>query len=101
MRALKHFRHRQHEVVVLHLQDPKEERFDYRDESIFVDMETGERLSVQPWEIRDGYKKMMEERITYYAKECGSQRITYERILTDTPFDVAMLRYLEKRSRLH
>jgi uncharacterized protein (DUF58 family) len=101
MRALKHFRHREHEVVVLHVQDPKEERFDYRDESIFVDMETGERLSVQPWEIRDGYKKMMDDRIAFYTKECGRQRMTYERILTDTPFDVAMLRYLEKRSRLH
>jgi uncharacterized protein (DUF58 family) len=101
MRALKHFRHRQHEVVVFHLQDPKEDLFDYRDESIFVDMETGDRLSVQPWEIREEYRKMMRERIAYYTMECGRQRIAYERVLTDTPFDVAMLRYLEKRSRLH
>ncbi|MDM7915647.1 MAG: DUF58 domain-containing protein [Candidatus Eisenbacteria bacterium] len=101
IRALKHFRHRQHEVVVLHLQDPKEERFDYRDESIFVDMESGERLNVQPWELRPEYLRLMRERIDYYKRECGANRIGYERILTDTPFDVALLRYLEKRSRLH
>ncbi|MBD3162031.1 MAG: DUF58 domain-containing protein [Candidatus Eisenbacteria bacterium] len=101
LRALKHFRHRQHEVVVFHLQDPREVRFDYRDETIFVDMETNARLNVQPWELRDGYKRLMEERIDLYRKQCGANRIAYERVLTDTPFDVAMLRYLEKRSRLH
>ena len=101
LRALKHFRHRQHEVVVFHLQDPREVRFDYREESIFVDMETGDRLNVQPWELRDGYKGLMEKRIDLYKNQCGADRIAYERVLTDTPFDVAMLRYLEKRSRLH
>jgi len=101
MRALKHFRHLQHEVVVIHLQDPREIRFDYRDETIFIDMETGERLSLQPWEIRKDYRRLMDERIEFYRKECGANRIGYERILTDTPFDVALLRYLEKRSRLH
>jgi uncharacterized protein (DUF58 family) len=101
MRALKHFRHREHEVVVFHLQDPREERFDYRDESIFVDMESGQRLNVQPWELREGYRRLMGERIEFYKKQCGANRITYQRILTDTPFDVALLRYLEKRARLH
>ena len=101
MRALKHFRHREHEVVVFHLQDPREDEFDYRDETVFVDMETGERLSVQPWELRKGYRQLMSERIDFYKKQCGMNRIAYERMLTDTPFDVAMLRYLEKRSRLH
>ena len=101
MRSLKHFRHRQHEVVVFHLQDPREERFDYRDETVFIDMETGERLSLQPWEIRKEYRQKMEERIAFYKRECGANLIGYERILTDTPFDVALLRYLEKRSRLH
>ncbi len=101
MRSLKHFRHRQHEVVVFHVQDPREERFDYRDETVFIDMETGERLSLQPWEIRKEYRKKMEERIAFYRRECGANKIAYERIMTDTPFDVALLRYLEKRSRLH
>jgi len=101
MRSLKHFRHRQHEVVVFHLQDPREERFDYRDETVFVDMETGDRLSLQPWEIRGEYRRLMEERIGFYKKECGANLIAYERILTDTPFDTALLRFLEKRARLH
>ncbi len=101
MRALKHFRHRQHEVVLIHVQDPREEKFDYRDEAIFVDMETGERLSVQPWELRSGYRRLMEERVEFYKRLCGANRIVYERVMTDKPFDVALLRYLEKRSRLH
>ncbi len=101
MRALKHFRHLQHEVVVFHLVDPLEERFDYRDETIFIDMETDERLAVQPWEIRKEYRKRLADRVEFYKRECGANLIAYEHILTDTPFDVALLRYLEKRSRLH
>jgi uncharacterized protein (DUF58 family) len=101
LRALKHFRHRRHEVLLFHLQDPKEALFDYRDETVFVDMETGERLSLQPWEIRKGYTRLMEERIEFYKKACGANHISYERVLTDTPFDVALLRFIEKRARLH
>lgn len=101
LRALKHFRHRMHEVLVFHLQDPREERFDYRDETVFVDMETNERVSLQPWEIRKEYLRLMQERIDFYKKSCGANLITYERVLTDTPFDVALLRFIEKRARLH
>lgn len=101
VRALKHFRHLEHEVVVFHLQDPREVQFDYRDETIFIDMETDERLSLQPWEIRQEYRKLMEDRVALYKRECGARSIEYERVMTDDPFDVALLRFLEKRSRLH
>ena len=43
----------------------------------------------------------MEERVEFYRRECGANLIAYERVMTDTPFDVALLRYLEKRARLH
>jgi uncharacterized protein (DUF58 family) len=101
MAALKHFRHRQHEVVVFHIQDPAEAEFPYREEGLFVDIETGERLNVLPWEIARDFRAKVEERVSYYKRGCSENRIEYERVLTRTPFDTALLRYLEKRQRLH
>jgi len=99
--ALKHFRHRQHEVVIFHLQDPLEAEFPFREEGLFVDVETGEKLNVLPWEMAKDFRRRMEERVAFYKRGCSENRIDYERVLTSTPFDVALLRYLEKRQRLH
>lgn len=101
MAALKHFRYRQHEVVVFHIHDPAEAVFPYREEGMFIDVESGERLNVLPWELAKEFRRRLEERIAYYRRGCSENRIEYERVLTSTPFDTALLRYLEKRQRLH
>lgn len=101
VRALKHFRHRRHEVVVFHIQDPNEAEFPYKEEGIFVDLETGERLNVLPWEAAREYRERMEARVQFYRRGCAENNIAYERVRTDTPYDVALLRYLEKRQKLH
>ncbi|MFN8549061.1 MAG: DUF58 domain-containing protein [Candidatus Eisenbacteria bacterium] len=101
VRALKHFRHRRHEVVVFHLQDPAEAEFPYKDEGIFVDLETGEKLNVLPWEAAKEYRRRIEERVNFYKRAAAENNISYERVLTRTSYDLALLRYLEKRQRLH
>ena len=101
MRALKHFRHRQHEVVVFHILDPYEVNFPFRGESGFVDMETGRELMTQPWEIADQYRKRFASWSKAYERVCLENRIEYVQLTTETPYDVALLRYLEKRKRLH
>jgi uncharacterized protein (DUF58 family) len=101
MRALKHFRHRQHEVVVFHILDPYEIQFPFRQEAGFVDLETGKELLTQPWEIADQYRERFESWSKAYERVCLENRIEYVRLSTQTPYDVALLRYLEKRKRLH
>ena len=101
MRALKHFRHRQHEVVVFHVLDPWEIEFPFRNESGFVDLETGAEIMTQPWEIAEEYRKKVQAWTDAYQRLCLENRIEYVRLSTETPFDVALLRYLEKRRRLH
>jgi uncharacterized protein (DUF58 family) len=101
IRTLKHFRHRQHEVVVFHILDPYEIEFPFRQESGFIDMESGEELLTQPWEIAAEYKNRLEAWSKTYERACLDNRIEYVRLSTDTPYDVALLRYLEKRRRLH
>jgi uncharacterized protein (DUF58 family) len=98
--GLQHFRHRRHEVVVFHILDPDEIEFPYADTSTFVDMESGERLTTEPWEIAKRYRERLAAWSAQYARVCRENRIDYVRLDTRTPFDQALLAYLEKRARL-
>ncbi|MCK4413782.1 MAG: DUF58 domain-containing protein [Candidatus Eisenbacteria sp.] len=99
--GLKHFRHRQHEVVVLNILDPAEIQFPFREETVFIDMETREQISTIPWELAREYRERVESWRQAYRRTCAEHSIGYAEIHTDTPYDVALLRYLEKRRRLH
>ncbi|MCK4305400.1 MAG: DUF58 domain-containing protein [Candidatus Eisenbacteria sp.] len=99
--GLKHFRHRQHEVVVFHVLDPAEVAFPFQEETIFVDMETDQRLSTIPWEYAQEYRRQVEHWRRTYRRVCAEHAIDYVEVRTDMPYDVALLRYLEKRRRLH
>jgi len=98
--GLQHFRHRNHEVIVFHVLDPDEIDFPYTDSSTFVDMETGQQLTTEPWEIARTYRERLEAWSGQYARACRENLIDYVRLDTRTPFDQALLRYLEKRARL-
>jgi uncharacterized protein (DUF58 family) len=98
--GLQHFRHRHHEVVVFHVLDPDELDFPYTDTATFVDMESGERLTTEPWEIAQRYRERLATWSAHYARVCRENLIDYVRLDTRTPFDQALLAYLEKRARL-
>jgi uncharacterized protein (DUF58 family) len=100
LKGLQHFHHRHHEVVVFHVLDPDEIEFPYSDTTTFVDSETGERLTTEPWEIARRYRERLEAWSDVYRRQCREQRMDYVRIDTRTPFDQALLAYLEKRARL-
>ena len=98
--ALKHFRHSHHEVLVMHVLDPMERTFAFGNDAIFKDIETGESLSTQPYHVQRAYQKTMNEFIELYKKECRENMIDYVLLDTSTPFDVALLNYLNKRQRI-
>ena len=99
--GLAHFRHRQHEVLVFHILDPAEWTFDFDQPATFVDSETGEEVALEPWEVRQGYKRRLEAWAERYRTECRRAQIDYVAVDTSTPYDQALYRYLEKRRRLH
>ncbi len=55
--GLQHFRHQKHEVILFHIQDKDELDFDFKRETEFVDAETSERITVNPWMIRKDYQR--------------------------------------------
>jgi len=99
--ALKHFRHRKHEVIVFHLLDESELGFPFDEELTFVDMETHEEVVADAKQIGARYKRNIEKWIAEYKRQCHEHLVEYALLCTSTPYDVALTRYLEKRARLH
>lgn len=98
--ALKAFRHRGHEVVVFHILDGRELTLDYKGEVRFVDRETGEKVRTQPWFLKGDYRRAVSGWIAGLERECKEHAIDYNFVTTDTPFDRALVAYLNKRRRL-
>jgi uncharacterized protein (DUF58 family) len=99
--ALKHFRHRKNEVIVMHVLDPMERSFAFGTDAVFRDVETAERVTTLPWQIQESYRGAMSQFLETYKRECREHAIDYVMMDTATPFDVALTGYLARRERLH
>ena len=64
-------------------------------------LEAGLRRYLRDPEYQAELGRELREWVGRYQRECGQQRIDYVRLTTDQPYDAALLRYLEKRRRLH
>lgn len=101
MTALKHFRSRGNEVIVLQVLDPLERSFAFDDEAVFRDMETGEELMTHPWHIRKAYRETLKDFIDGYRRACRENNIDHVLLDTATPFDKALMEYLKKRKKVY
>ena len=101
MTALKHFRHKGHEVVVMQVLDPLERSFAFDGDAIFKDLETQEEVMTQPWHIQKAYQQSMQELLDFYKRHCRDNNIDYVLLDTSTPFDKALFEYLNKRKRMN
>ena len=100
MNGLKHFRHKQQEVIVFHILDRKELEFDFNSRTRFLDMETGEEITTEPWHIRSNYIDLISSLQEFYQKECRESLIDYLPIFTDEYLDKSITGYLNKRQKL-
>jgi uncharacterized protein (DUF58 family) len=98
--GLKHFRHRKHEVILFHLLDPAETDFPFKEEALFIDVETDQKLMTIPWEISEEYASRLAAWKGMYRRVCAEHHIDYVEVSSSLPFDRALMRYLEKRKRL-
>ncbi|MCP4633659.1 MAG: DUF58 domain-containing protein [candidate division Zixibacteria bacterium] len=99
--GLKHFRHKNHEVILFHVLDPRERDFAFPAEAIFKDLETGEEITTLPWQMRKHYEKATKDFSDKIAGECRQSRIDYYPIDTSKPFDLALYAFLSKREKLY
>lgn len=99
--ALKHFRYKRNEVIVFQVLDPLEMSFAIDSPTVFKDLETNKEMLSQPISVINDYQDAVKEFIETYKNACLSNNIDYTLISTETPFDTALMEYLNKRKRLN
>lgn len=80
--------------------DPLERSFAFGSDALFRDLETGEVLPSQPYHMQRAYQQAMAQFIERTKRECRENGIDYLLLDTGTPFDTALLNYLNKRRRM-
>ena len=95
--GLKHFRHKKHEVIVFHIIDRQELTFDFSVRTRFRDLETGEEITTEPWQIQAAYQRLIEDFQRSYRTRCRKRNIDYIPLYTDQDLDLALTGYLKKR----
>jgi uncharacterized protein (DUF58 family) len=97
--ALRHFRHKRHEVIVFHIFDHDEVAFPFNRLIEFRDLETGERLQVDPRYAREEYLNQIRSFVDYYKRVTSESNIDYVTADTHTPYDLLLTAYLAARKR--
>jgi len=98
--ALRSFKYRKHEILVLQVLDRREVTFPFEETSVFKDLETGEEMTVQPDQVRNSYRRKMEQFLEQYRRRLLENRIACDVLFVDTPYDKALISFLKKRRRL-
>ena len=100
VRALAHFRKQHHDVILLHVLDPAELDFTFRKAARFRDLETGEKLNVDPRAIRAAYREAFREFVDAYREAASSLGMDYRLARTDGDAEPFVRAYLSERRRL-
>lgn len=90
---------RGHEVQVFQVLDPTETRFEFADPALFVDVESGRELYVDPNSVRDEYHRRFGEHQQQLRTLTDQLGIDLTQITTDQPLEQALFDYLQSRGR--
>ena len=90
-------RARGQEVVVFQILDPAEVKFEFEQESLFEDLETGKKVYVNPADARESYLEKFNQHQEAIRGTCEKLGITYRRFMTDEPLELSMSEFLRAR----
>ncbi len=99
--ALRHLRHNKHEVIIFHTYDMAHEvNLDYDSRPhLFVDLESGRQLKLQPEEVADAYRRQMTELFDTLRQRAMQYHIDYVPVDIARGFHQVLLPFLLKRSK--
>lgn len=100
--ALQHLKHNKHEVILFHVVDKsKEIDFEYENRPyLFIDMETGEKVRLQPHQVKDYYTEQMAKFTEQLRLKCMQYRIDFVEADIRKGFRNILQSYLVKRGRM-
>jgi uncharacterized protein (DUF58 family) len=83
-----------HDIMLVQVLDPQELQPQWRDATLFQDMETGERVNVSGEYLRERYRERMTAHLAALRKTAANVGAHHVQIGTDEPLDSALRRYL-------
>lgn len=100
--SLQHLRYNKHEVILFYVVDRKREiEFEFENRPYqFVDLETGEKIKLQPSELKKNYTEKMHKLEKEIKLRCGQNRIDLIEADINQGFQQILTPYLLKRTRL-
>ncbi|HJT34133.1 MAG TPA: DUF58 domain-containing protein [Pirellulales bacterium] len=98
--ALKHFRHRKHEVLVFQTLDHAELTFPFDDVTRIEDLENHREVTSDPRAFRKAYLEEFGDFLTAVRQGCRNAQINYALAPTSEPFDAFLGRFLAKRQTM-
>ncbi len=101
--ALQHLKHNKHEVVLFHVVD-KAKELDFKFENrpyVFIDMETGERVKLQPNQVKEEYIRQVQQFKAELKLKCMQYKIDFVEADIKEGFRPVLQAYLVKRSKMN
>ncbi len=98
--ALAHFRKKMHDVILLQILDPVELELSIDRVAEFEDLETGEKLEVDPTHARLTYKQELQKFIDLVREKCSVMNVDYRLVSTAETFEDFVHQYLNERRRM-
>ena len=99
-RAIAHFRKKMHDVILLQILDPCELELSIDSVAEFIDMETGEKLELDPTQARLSYKRELQKAIDNCREKCAVMNVDYRLVSTGECFEDFIAQYLAERRRM-
>ena len=99
-RAIAHFRKKMHDVILLQILDPCELELSIDQVAEFIDMETGEKLELDPTLARFAYKRELQKAIDNCREKCAAMNVDYRLVSTGGSFEDFIAQYLAERRRM-
>ncbi len=100
MKQLAAFRARGTDVIVFHVLHPDELRLPDLDDAVFVDSESGRRVTMNVRDVRERYHETLHVFLDGWAAGCKRAGFDYNLVSTATPYSTALERYLLTRASL-
>lgn len=96
---LARLRSRGHEVLVFHILDPAEARFEFDSPAMFRDIESGREVHVDPAGARERYLRRLAAHEESIRAACAGLGVELRRFVTDEPLETALAEFLRIRAR--
>jgi len=100
--ALQHLKYNKHEVILFHIMDGIQElSFEYENRPYeFVDMESGERIKLQPQQIKEQYVAQMGQFQEMIKNRCHQYQIDRVPVDLSAPVEQVLHAFLLRRNKL-